>query len=97
MQKTVVIMEEEALKQLTAKAEDIRQDVKKLLSKLTNYSSNNWIDTQDAMRMLGISLRTMQTYRDNGLIGFSKVGRKIYYKVSDIEKLLEKHFIEGIK
>ncbi len=95
MQKTVVIMEEEALKNLTSKVEDMRQDVKMLLSKMTNHSPNNWVDTQESIRLLGISLRTMQKYRDNGVIGFSKYGRKIYYKVSDIENLLEKHFVAG--
>ncbi len=95
MQKTVVIMEEEALKALTAKVEDMRQDIKMLLSKMTNHSPNNWVDTQEAMRLLGVSLRTMQKYRDNGVIGFSKFGKKIYYKVADIESLFEKHFVEG--
>lgn len=94
MQKTVVIMEEEALKTLTAKVEDMRQDIKMLLSKMTSHSSDNWVDNQDAMRLLGVSLRTMQKYRDSGFIGFSKFGKKIYYKVSDIENLFEKHFVE---
>ncbi len=88
-------MEEEALKRLTFKVEEIRQDVKVLLSKMTNRSLSKWIDNREAMRMLGVSLRTMQKYRDERTIGFAKFGKKIYYRVSDIESFLEKHFLKG--
>jgi len=39
-----------------------------------------------------ISKRTAQTWRDEGRISFSQVGNKIYYKLSDVEKLLQEHY-----
>jgi DNA-binding transcriptional MerR regulator len=54
---------------------------------------NNWIDSQIVMQKLNISPRTLQRFRDNGTIPFSRVGRKIYYKPSDIERILNDNYI----
>jgi DNA-binding transcriptional MerR regulator len=37
---------------------------------------------------LHISKRTLQTYRDTGIIPCSRIGRKYYYKTSDVERLV---------
>ena len=39
-------------------------------------------------KRLGISKRTLQSYRDTGKIPFSMIGHKCYYKESDITELL---------
>src|SRR5690554_1878695 len=53
---------------------------------------DTWVDNQDVMQMLHISPRTLQTLRSNGTIPFSKIRGKFYYKVSDIEKLLQANY-----
>lgn len=49
---------------------------------------NDWLDNQDVCLLLSISPRTLQTLRDNGSIGFSKINRKVYYKPEDVEKII---------
>ena len=39
-----------------------------------------WLSSDDVCRILRISKRTLQNYRDNRILPFSQVGRKIYYK-----------------
>lgn len=56
-----------------------------------------WLDNQEMMQMLKISKRTAQHYRDSGMISFSQVGNKIYYKLSDIEELLKRHYNKAFK
>lgn|SRR5690554_4147765 len=51
-----------------------------------------WIDAQDVMQMMHISPRTLQTYRKKGLLPFSKIRGKIYYKLSSIESLLDNNY-----
>lgn len=51
-----------------------------------------WIDNQDVMQMLHISPRTLQTFRTNGTIPYSKISGKFYYKVADIEELLQANY-----
>ena len=55
--------------------------------------SEQWLDNQDLCELLHVSKRTLQNYRDNGVIPFSQIGGKIYYKATDVEKLLNKHYV----
>lgn len=54
-----------------------------------------YLSTDEVCRLLFISKRTCQTYRDRGIIPFSQVGRKIYYKALDIDEYLERHYIKA--
>ena len=51
-----------------------------------------WIDGQDVMQTLHISKRTLQSLRDSGVLPYSRINGKFYYKVSDIEKMLEANY-----
>ena len=53
-----------------------------------------WLDSPDVMKLLKISSRTLQGYRDNGILPFSKIGGKIFFKLEDIETILEKNRME---
>lgn len=48
-----------------------------------------FLDNQEFIRQLNISKRTAQSWRDEGIISFSQIGSKIYYKMSDVQKLLD--------
>ncbi|MDO4959279.1 MAG: helix-turn-helix domain-containing protein [Prevotellaceae bacterium] len=50
---------------------------------------DKWKDGYEVMKELNISPRTLQNWRSNGVIGFSKVGHKIYYRAQDIDEMLE--------
>jgi hypothetical protein len=45
--------------------------------------------------LLRISKRSLQNYRTQRILPFSQIGRKIYYKASDIETYLESHYIKS--
>jgi len=45
--------------------------------------------------MLGISKRTLQNYRDQRRIPFYQTGRKIYYKITEVDAFLEQHHIKS--
>ena len=50
--------------------------------------TDEWLDNEAVCKRLGISKRTLQSYRDTGKIPFSMIGHKCYYKESDITELL---------
>jgi hypothetical protein len=56
-------------------------------------SLEDWIDGQIVMQALHISPRTLQTLRTNGTLPFSRIGRKLFYKRSDILKILSDNYI----
>ena len=70
------------------------QDIKARLIeiKLQNLE-DTWLSSKQVQKILGISQKTWQTYRDKRLIKFSQVGQKIYVKASWLEDFLEKHIV----
>lgn len=46
---------------------------------------------------LKLSRRTLQEYRNNGLVPYYQIGGKILYRESDIEELLERNRQEAFK
>jgi len=48
-----------------------------------------WLDNDAVCAYMKISRRTLQRYRSNGVITYSLVGRKTYYAISEIKRLLE--------
>lgn len=51
--------------------------------------SKQWLKSNDVRRMLNISPGTLQNLRINGTLRFSKIGGMMYYKLEDINKILE--------
>lgn len=83
------------LKIIEGKALDrVKERIKLLLEKsrvLTRYRNREeWLDNQDVCQLLNISLRTLQSYRDRGILAYSMIGHKCYYKASDIHLFVEK-------
>lgn len=55
------------------------------------FNEERWLDNQQVCLMLGITKRTLQSYKDKGLLPYSKLMRKNYYKFSDVQLLLTSH------
>ena len=53
-----------------------------------------WLSGDELCKLLRVSKRTLQNYRDKRVIPFSQIGRKIYYKYSDIVDYLELHYVK---
>lgn len=60
-------------------------------SRLRRFNEE-WIDGQDVMQTLHISKRTLQSLRDSGTLPYSRIKGKIYYKLSDLESLMEENY-----
>ena len=59
------------------------EKIDKLEKKIDNLATHNsfedsWLDIPKVCAILKISKRTLQTYRDNGILSFSQHGTKIY-------------------
>lgn len=51
-------------------------------------------NTEQLLELLQVSRRTLQDWRDKGLIEFSAVRGKFYYRYSSVMKMLENHSIK---
>jgi hypothetical protein len=84
------------LKMIEGRAFDrLKQCVAELLERSGKFKPSHpqeeWMDNQSVCRLLGISLRTLQNYRDKGLVPYSQTGHKCYYKVKDMERFMEQN------
>jgi hypothetical protein len=79
-----IILTKDQYNELLAKLESI--DLK--MSNTSEPKKETFLDNQEFLMLMKISKRTAQTWRDEGRISFSQVGNKIYYKLTDVEKLL---------
>ena len=55
------------------------------------------IDNAQFIDLMGISIKTAQSWRDDGKVSYSQVGNKIYYRASDIKALLDNNFRKATK
>jgi len=76
--------------ELLNKVDTLNEKVEKINNKYP--LEDRWLDIQDVCELLHISKRTLQSYRDKGILPFSQIGAKIYYKATDIQKHLDKHY-----
>jgi len=58
---------------------------------------HEWIESETARKILGVSPKTWQNYRDQRLIPFSQIGRKIYVNRADLDTFLRQHRIPSRK
>ena len=62
------------------------------LSQLDLRQHDHWVDGFYVMKRLGISKRTLQTYRTDGLLSYSQVRGIHFYKEKDIDDMLQRHY-----
>ena len=74
---------------------EIRELKNLLQEKSEEEIKNQWLESAEARKMLGVSPKTWQTYRDERRIPFSQFGRKIYVKRADLEAFMEAHYIQA--
>ena len=61
----------------------------------TGSPGKDWFESDEVREILGISTKTWQNYRDQRLIPFSQIGRKIYVNRADLDAFLRQHRIGG--
>tara|TARA_R110002096_G_scaffold422700_1_gene629413 strand:+ start:9153 stop:9446 length:294 start_codon:yes stop_codon:yes gene_type:complete len=52
-----------------------------------------YLSGEDVCKLLHISKRTLQQYRDDQVLPYIQIGGKIIYKESDIQTVLEQNYI----
>jgi len=83
----LVILTESQLKTLISTT--VRNTIEKDKESVKKGVQKEWLTNKEGCEWLSVTPRTMQNYRDKGDIPFSKVGTKIYYRLSDLENHLE--------
>ena len=85
-----IIIEKGLLELLEIKVKELSNLIENssLFSHIQNSPGEKWVENTVLAESLGISTRTLQNYRQRGILGYSVIGRKIYYRSEDVEKLI---------
>ena len=59
--------------------------------------AHRYMNDSELANYLKVSRRTLQEYRNNGILPYYQIGGKILYRESDIEELLEKNRQEAFQ
>lgn len=69
----------------------------KLYKKVTgNYrpllNGERYLTDREVSELLKVSRRTLQEYRNEGILPYIPLGGKVLYRESDLQKVLEEHY-----
>ncbi|MDR3056635.1 MAG: helix-turn-helix domain-containing protein [Prevotella sp.] len=82
----IVAIEGRTFEQMKQRFADFAKQVKTLCGEGRN--NEQWLSNAEVCQLLQIPHWTLQSYRDNGTLPYSQIGRKCYYRVSDVEQLI---------
>src|SRR3989339_464582 len=91
----VITIQSDAFEQLVEKLNNLESYFKHVVKQ--QPLSEQWLDIEETCQLLKISKRTLQGYRDQGIITYSQVGGKIYVSASAIEEHLRNHTRKAFK
>ena len=75
--------------------EDLKQFKTEMLAEIKQLIKpeegqvKQWLKSAEVRKLLNISPGTLQNLRINGTLRFTKIGGMMYYKLEDINRLLE--------
>ena len=69
---------QQQLQAMVTRLDGINEDVNSLKVKLVPEAG--YINNRDLVRLLGVTTRTVQRWRQSGRLPFIKLGKKIYYR-----------------
>jgi uncharacterized protein YfkK (UPF0435 family) len=67
---------------------ELLNDIREMIKPGTGQSKQ-WLKSNEVRKLLSISPGTLQNLRINGILRYTKVGGMMYYKLEDINKILE--------
>ncbi len=86
----VITIESQAFKEIQENLKEIREELNK--AKQQNIE-DTWLSSKQVQKILGVSQKTWQTYRDKKIIKFTQIGQKIYVRSSWLEDFMNEHAI----
>lgn len=90
-EKRILIVDEEKFDALMEKVELLCKN----LPTNKKEEREDYLDSKEVMEALGICQKTWQTYRDKKIIPYTKIGRKVYVRRSDLDKFMQANIINS--
>lgn len=90
----IELVKSEDLARLDERIASLEQKIDALREKTTH---KELYTVGEVCQLLKVSKRTLQNYRDHGVIQFTQLGKKILFTKADIEDLVERYRVNLLK
>jgi len=95
MEHEIVNKETPEMKQLISGIREIRKRLREIAqTHRPLFGGEIYLTGREVCEQLFVSPRTLQDYRDRGIIPYTQFAGKILYKASDLEKMLKDNYRE---
>lgn len=84
-----VIQQKEMILQLRSRIEEILKNYRPVMN------GEIYLSGEDVCKLLHISKRTLQQYRDDKILPYIQIGGKIIFKETDLMSVLEQNYISN--
>lgn len=84
-----VIEQKEMILQLRSRIEEILKNYRPVMN------GEIYLSGEDVCKLLHISKRTLQQYRDDKILPYIQIGGKIIFKETDLMSVLEQNYISN--
>lgn len=91
----IIAIEKESFDFFKKKLEQIASLVPKQPSVNTLFIEQEWMEGKELATSLNLPPRRLQHLRESGALSFSTIGKKIYYRISEVKVLLEQSKINS--
>lgn len=85
----IVNIEGRTYEALMERFEQFTRSADELCQRNGGREMDKWLTGQDVCLILNISKRSLQSLRDSGRLSYTQIGRSMFYKPADVEKLIE--------
>ena len=82
-----VAIEKSEYKQLLGSIKKAAMEIRAIAEECSINSE--WVENSELAEILGLSKRQLQGYRGRGLLGYTMIGNKIYYKRREVERFIK--------
>lgn len=84
----IVNVEKRTFEDFMDRIEMFVEKVENLCDRSRTKPMSVWLDNQDVCLMLNVSPRTLQSMRDRGILAYSQISHKIFYRAEDVHRLV---------
>lgn len=88
----IICIDKQTFEELRVRFCELEERLTRICRPAEDLGLKNWLDNQDVCKVLRISKKTLQVYRAKGILPFSRIKNKLFYKPEDIHRLLELNY-----
>ena len=88
----IICIDKQTFEELRVRFCEFEERLTRVCCPVEDLGLKNWLDNQDVCEVLRISKKTLQVYRAKGILPFSRIKNKLFYKPEDIRRLLKLNY-----